>query len=198
MWQFMEPADIETMRGLKDAMAQHESSAEYKKLLTRALNIPGCKPASSASKHHWDHSDTDSLELCRTTAASSTSCRARVPTGLHVPEKEATVNNILQTIRSSSSRARQFVSDYSGQQHFLSRSGSDGLHVPEKEATVNNILQTIRSCNRSLEAEDSDDMSSHSPTSRNNSFRERSYYPLDMSSHSPTSRNNSFRERSYY
>ena len=45
MWQFMEQADIETMRGLKDAMAQHESSAEYKKLLTRALNIPGCKVA---------------------------------------------------------------------------------------------------------------------------------------------------------
>lgn len=43
MWQFMDQSDIETMRSLKDAMAQHESSAEYKKVVTRALNIPGCK-----------------------------------------------------------------------------------------------------------------------------------------------------------
>lgn len=39
----MEQTDIETMRGLKDAMAQHESSSEYKKVVNRALNIPGCK-----------------------------------------------------------------------------------------------------------------------------------------------------------
>uniref|UniRef100_A0A3Q3RCA7 Phosphoinositide phospholipase C n=1 Tax=Monopterus albus TaxID=43700 RepID=A0A3Q3RCA7_MONAL len=43
MWQFMDQSDIETMRSLKDAMAQHESSAEYKKVVTRALNIPGYK-----------------------------------------------------------------------------------------------------------------------------------------------------------
>ncbi len=43
MWQFMDQVDIETMRGLKDAMAQHESSSEYKKVVNRALNIPGCK-----------------------------------------------------------------------------------------------------------------------------------------------------------
>lgn len=43
MWQFMDQTDIETMRSLKDAMAQHESSSEYKKVVTRALNIPGCK-----------------------------------------------------------------------------------------------------------------------------------------------------------
>lgn len=39
----MDQADIETMRGLKDAMAQHETSSEYKKVVNRALNIPGCK-----------------------------------------------------------------------------------------------------------------------------------------------------------
>lgn len=43
MWQFMDQSDIETMRSLKDAMAQHESSSEYKKVINRALNIPGCK-----------------------------------------------------------------------------------------------------------------------------------------------------------
>lgn len=43
MWQFMDQSDIETMRSLKDAMAQHESSSEYKKVVTRALNIPGCR-----------------------------------------------------------------------------------------------------------------------------------------------------------
>lgn len=47
MWQFMDQSDIETMRSLKDAMAQHESSSEYKKVVTRALNIPGCKVGSS-------------------------------------------------------------------------------------------------------------------------------------------------------
>lgn len=46
MWQFMDQSDIETMRSLKDAMAQHESSSEYKKVVTRALNIPGCKVGS--------------------------------------------------------------------------------------------------------------------------------------------------------
>lgn len=46
MWQFMDQCDIETMRSLKDAMAQHESSSEYKKVVTRALNIPGCKVLS--------------------------------------------------------------------------------------------------------------------------------------------------------
>lgn len=39
----MDQSDLETMRGLKDAMAQHESSCEYKKVVTRALHIPGCK-----------------------------------------------------------------------------------------------------------------------------------------------------------
>lgn len=43
MWQFMDQSDIETMRSLKDAMAQHESSSEYRKVVSRALNIPGCK-----------------------------------------------------------------------------------------------------------------------------------------------------------
>uniref|UniRef100_A0A8V0ZJA1 Phosphoinositide phospholipase C n=1 Tax=Gallus gallus TaxID=9031 RepID=A0A8V0ZJA1_CHICK len=43
MWQFMDQSDIETMRSLKDAMAQHESSSEYRKVVNRALNIPGCK-----------------------------------------------------------------------------------------------------------------------------------------------------------
>lgn len=39
----MDQSDIETMRSLKDAMAQHESSSEYRKVVNRALNIPGCK-----------------------------------------------------------------------------------------------------------------------------------------------------------
>lgn len=52
MWQFMDQSDIETMRGLKDAMAQHESSSEYKKVVTRALNIPGCKVGLSLPQWH--------------------------------------------------------------------------------------------------------------------------------------------------
>lgn len=47
-------------------------------------------------------------------------------------------------VTTSTSSFLQFVSDYSGQHNFVSRSGSNGLHVPEKEATVSNILQIIR------------------------------------------------------
>ncbi|XP_030195770.1 1-phosphatidylinositol 4,5-bisphosphate phosphodiesterase epsilon-1 isoform X2 [Gadus morhua] len=161
MWQFMEQADIETMRGLKDAMAQHESSAEYKKLLTRALNIPGCKVVPFCGVFLKELSD----------ALDGT----------------ASIISLKAPLENTDSDSLEFVSDYHGQQHFMSRSGPDGLHVPEKEATVSNILQIIRSCNRSLEADDSDETTSHSPssvapppTSRNNSFRERSYNPFTV------------------
>ncbi|KAK5905971.1 hypothetical protein CgunFtcFv8_001875 [Champsocephalus gunnari] len=152
MWQFMDQSDIETMRSLKDAMAQHESSAEYKKVVTRALNIPGCKVVPFCGVFLKELSDA----LDGTASIIS----------LKPP-----VDNTEDSI--------EFVSDFSGQHHFMSRSGPDGLHIPEKEATVSNILQIIRSCNRSLEAEDPDDASTspsstgQSPTSRNNSFRDR-------------------------
>ncbi|XP_033975250.1 1-phosphatidylinositol 4,5-bisphosphate phosphodiesterase epsilon-1 isoform X1 [Trematomus bernacchii] len=152
MWQFMDQSDIETMRSLKDAMAQHESSAEYKKVVTRALNIPGCKVVPFCGVFLKELSDA----LDGTASIIS----------LKPP-----VDNTEDSI--------EFVSDFSGQHNFMSRSGPDGLHIPEKEATVSNILQIIRSCNRSLEAEDPDDASTspsstgQSPTSRNNSFRDR-------------------------
>ncbi|XP_033962613.1 1-phosphatidylinositol 4,5-bisphosphate phosphodiesterase epsilon-1 isoform X5 [Pseudochaenichthys georgianus] len=152
MWQFMDQSDIETMRSLKDAMAQHESSAEYKKVVTRALNIPGCKVVPFCGVFLKELSDA----LDGTASIIS----------LKPP-----VDNSEDSI--------EFVSDFSGQHNFMSRSGPDGLHIPEKEATVSNILQIIRSCNRSLEAEDPEDASTspsstgQSPTSRNNSFRDR-------------------------
>lgn len=43
MWQFMDQSNIETMRALKDAMAHHETSAEYRKVVLRALHTPGCR-----------------------------------------------------------------------------------------------------------------------------------------------------------
>ncbi|CAK6981814.1 -phosphatidylinositol 4%2C5-bisphosphate phosphodiesterase epsilon-1 isoform X2 [Scomber scombrus] len=152
MWQFMDQSDIETMRSLKDAMAQHESSSEYKKVVTRALNIPGCKVVPFCGVFLKELSDA----LDGTASIISLK-----------PPLDNTEDSI------------EFVSDYSGQHNFMSRSGPDGLHVPEKEATVSNILQIIRSCNRSLEAEDPDDASTSpsstgpSPGSRNNSFRDR-------------------------
>ncbi|KAM6898546.1 1-phosphatidylinositol 4,5-bisphosphate phosphodiesterase epsilon-1 isoform 2-T2 [Lycodopsis pacificus] len=152
MWQFMDQSDIETMRSLKDAMAQHESSSEYKKIVTRALNIPGCKVVPFCGVFLKELSD--SLDG----TASIISLK---------PPLYNTDDSI------------EFVSDYSGQHNFMSRSGSEGLHIPEKEATVSNILQIIRSCNRSLEAEDPDEAATSpsstgpSPTSRNNSFRDR-------------------------
>ncbi|XP_028331873.1 1-phosphatidylinositol 4,5-bisphosphate phosphodiesterase epsilon-1 isoform X7 [Gouania willdenowi] len=152
MWQFMDQSDIETMRSLKDAMAQHESSAEYKKVVTRALNIPGCKVVPFCGVFLKELSDA----LDGTASIIS-----------FKPSMDNSEDSI------------EFVSDYSGQHNFLTRSGSDGLHVPEKEATVSNILQIIRSCNRSLEAEDPDEASTTptstgpSPAFRSNSFRDR-------------------------
>ncbi|XP_057681356.1 1-phosphatidylinositol 4,5-bisphosphate phosphodiesterase epsilon-1 isoform X1 [Corythoichthys intestinalis] len=155
MWQFMEQSDIETMRSLKDAMAQHETSSEYKKVVTRALNIPGCKVVPFCGVFLKELSDA----LDGTASIIS-----------------------LKTPPDNTEDSLEFVSDYSGQHNFLSRAGMDGLHVPEKEATVSNILQIIRSCNRSLEAEDPDEASttpsSSGPTlaSRNNSLRDRCRY----------------------
>uniref|UniRef100_A0A3Q0RX65 Phosphoinositide phospholipase C n=1 Tax=Amphilophus citrinellus TaxID=61819 RepID=A0A3Q0RX65_AMPCI len=157
MWQFMDQSDIETMRSLKDAMAQHESSSEYKKVVTRALNIPGCKVVPFCGVFLKELSDA----LDGTASIISLK-----------PSPDNTEYSI------------EFVSDYSGQRNYLSRSGPDGLHVPEKEATVSNILQIIRSCNRSLEAEDPDEASTSpsstgpSPASRNNSFKDRSHNQL--------------------
>nr|XP_020460695.1 1-phosphatidylinositol 4,5-bisphosphate phosphodiesterase epsilon-1 isoform X2 [Monopterus albus] len=152
MWQFMDQSDIETMRSLKDAMAQHESSAEYKKVVTRALNIPGYKVVPFCGVFLKELSDA----LDGTASIISLK-----------PPPDNTEDSI------------EFVSDYYGQHNFMSRSGPDGLHVPEKEATVSNILQIIRSCNRSLEVEDPDEASTApfptgiSPASRSNSFRDR-------------------------
>lgn len=148
MWQFMDQSDIETMRSLKDAMAQHETSLEYKKVVTRALNIPGCKVVPFCGVFLKELSD----------ALDGTA-------------------SIISLKPDNTEDSLEYVSDYSGQQNFMSRSGPDGLHVPEKEATVSNILQIIRSCNRSLEAEDPDDASisassGPSSASRNNSFKD--------------------------
>uniref|UniRef100_A0A3B5B5Z6 Phosphoinositide phospholipase C n=1 Tax=Stegastes partitus TaxID=144197 RepID=A0A3B5B5Z6_9TELE len=135
MWQFMDQSDIETMRSLKDAMAQHESSSEYKKVVTRALNIPGCKVVPFCGVFLKELSDA----LDGTASIISLK-----------PPPDNTEDSI------------EFVSDYSGQHNFMSRSGPDGLHVPEKEATVSNILQIIR-YTASLEA----------CFQKNNSFRDR-------------------------
>ncbi|XP_051925269.1 1-phosphatidylinositol 4,5-bisphosphate phosphodiesterase epsilon-1 isoform X2 [Hippocampus zosterae] len=148
MWQFMHQSDIETMRSLKDAMAQHETSREYKKLVTRALNIPGCKVVPFCGVFLKE------LSEALDGAASII--------GLQRPADDSP----------------EFVSDYRGQRDFVSRAGPDGLHVPEKEATVSNILQIIRSCNRSLEAEDPEEAPAapSSPASRNDSLRDRCRY----------------------
>uniref|UniRef100_A0A3B4C9C4 Phosphoinositide phospholipase C n=1 Tax=Pygocentrus nattereri TaxID=42514 RepID=A0A3B4C9C4_PYGNA len=148
MWQFMDQADIETMRSLKDAMAQHESSSEYRKVVNRALNIPGCKVVPFCGVFLKELSDA--LDG----AASLISLR---------PTFDSQEDSI------------EFVSDYNGQQHFLQRVGGDGLHNSEKEATVSNILQTIRSCNRSLEAEDLEENTGEPSSSlHKNSFKDKS------------------------
>ncbi|KAI4893550.1 hypothetical protein NFI96_004194 [Prochilodus magdalenae] len=148
MWQFMDQADIETMRSLKDAMAQHESSSEYRKVVNRALNIPGCKVVPFCGVFLKE------LSEALDGAASLIALR---------PPFDSQEDSI------------EFVSDYQGQQHFLHRVGGDGLHNSEKEATVSNILQTIRSCNRSLEAEEAEDNAAEPSNSfLKNSFKDKS------------------------
>ncbi|KAJ7987722.1 hypothetical protein DPEC_G00329440 [Dallia pectoralis] len=144
MWQFMDQSDIETIRSLKDAMAQHESSSEYKKVVSRALNIPRCKVVPFCGVFLKE------LSEALDGAASIISLR-------HSPHD-------------SPQTSLEFVTDYSGQQNFLQRVGADGLHSQEKETTVSNILQIIRSCNRSLEVDEGDEGHHEGPCA---SFKDR-------------------------
>uniref|UniRef100_A0A8C7HPK2 Phosphoinositide phospholipase C n=1 Tax=Oncorhynchus kisutch TaxID=8019 RepID=A0A8C7HPK2_ONCKI len=125
MWQFMEQSNIETMCALKNAMAHHETSAEYRKVVSRALHTPGCRVVPFSGVFLRE------LGEALDGAASLINLRPRL----------------------SSQDSVEFVSDYNGQDNFLQRAGPDGLNQAEKEATINNILQTIRSCNRSMESE---------------------------------------------
>ncbi|XP_057214152.1 1-phosphatidylinositol 4,5-bisphosphate phosphodiesterase epsilon-1 isoform X3 [Triplophysa rosa] len=145
MWQFMEQADIETMRGLKDAMAQHESSSEYKKVVNRALNIPGCKVVPFCGVFLKELSEA--LDGAASIIGLSPSF-------------------------DSQDDSFEFIADYNGQQRFLERAGSDGLHNLDKETTVSNILQTIRSCNRSLETEEPEERTREINICPKNSFKD--------------------------
>uniref|UniRef100_A0A4W5QNE3 Phosphoinositide phospholipase C n=1 Tax=Hucho hucho TaxID=62062 RepID=A0A4W5QNE3_9TELE len=112
MWQFMDQSDIETMRSLKDAMAQHKSLSEYRKV---ALNIPGCKVVpfcgvflkelsdaldGAASIISLRYSPHDSAEFVTDYGGQEHFLQRAGPDGLHSQEKEATVSNILQVIHS--------------------------------------------------------------------------------------------------
>ncbi|XP_051002378.1 1-phosphatidylinositol 4,5-bisphosphate phosphodiesterase epsilon-1-like [Acomys russatus] len=145
MWQFMDQSDIETMRSLKDAMAQHESSVEYKKVVTRALHIPGCKVVPFCGVFL--------KELCEVLDGASGLLKLCPQYG-------------------SQEEALEFVADYSGQDNFLQRVGPNGLKNSDKESTVSSIFQIIRSCSRSLEMEE-EDGSSEGTGSRKNSLKDR-------------------------
>nr|XP_020819726.1 1-phosphatidylinositol 4,5-bisphosphate phosphodiesterase epsilon-1 isoform X2 [Phascolarctos cinereus] len=145
MWQFMDQSDIETMRSLKDAMAQHESSSEYRKVVNRALNIPGCKVVPFCGVFL--------KELCEILDGTSGFMK-------------------LCPRYNSQDETLEFVADYNGQDNFLQRVGQNGLNNPEKESTVNSIFQIIRSCNRSLEPEEEDSFS-EGDNSRKNSLKDK-------------------------
>ncbi|XP_077206413.1 1-phosphatidylinositol 4,5-bisphosphate phosphodiesterase epsilon-1 isoform X2 [Paroedura picta] len=155
MWQFMDQSDIETMRSLKDAMAQHESSSEYRKVISRALNIPGCKVVPFCGVFL--------KELCEILDGAASLIRLCPQ---YNPQDETL----------------EFVAEYSGQDNYLQRVGQDGLHTAEKESTANYIFQTIRSCNRSLESEDGEDslIEYDDGNSRRNSLKDRNRYQFIM------------------
>ncbi|ETE61693.1 1-phosphatidylinositol-4,5-bisphosphate phosphodiesterase epsilon-1 [Ophiophagus hannah] len=155
MWQFMDQSDIETMRSLKDAMAQHESSFEYRRVVNRALNIPGCKVVPFCGvflKELYEVLDgaANLIRLC--------------------PQYN------------SQDETLEFVAEYSGQDNYLQRIGQDGLHDIEKESMANYIFQTIRSCNRSLESEDGEDnfIEYEGGNSRKNSLKDKTRYHLTI------------------
>ncbi|XP_060624716.2 1-phosphatidylinositol 4,5-bisphosphate phosphodiesterase epsilon-1 isoform X2 [Anolis sagrei] len=151
MWQFMDQSDIETMRSLKDAMAQHESSLEYRKVVNRALNIPGCKVVPFCGVFL--------KELCEVLDGAASLIR-------------------LCPQYNSQDETLEFVAEYSGQDNYLQRVGRDGLHNMEKESAANYIFQTIRSCNRSLESDDGEDsfIEDEGGSSRRNSLKDRNRY----------------------
>ncbi|KAM4030222.1 1-phosphatidylinositol 4,5-bisphosphate phosphodiesterase epsilon-1 isoform 4-T4 [Anomaloglossus baeobatrachus] len=149
MWQFMDQSDIETMRSLKDAMAQHEFSSEYRKVVNRALNISGCKVVPFCGVFL--------KELCEVLDGTSSLIK-------------------LCPRFNSQNETLEFVSDYNGQDKFIQRIGKDGINNTEKESTVNNIMQTIRSCNRSLESEEGEDNATENSTVRKNSIMDRSRF----------------------
>ncbi|XP_058527000.1 1-phosphatidylinositol 4,5-bisphosphate phosphodiesterase epsilon-1 isoform X3 [Ochotona princeps] len=145
MWQFMEQSDMETMRSLKDAMALHESSHEYRKAVTRALHIPGCRVVPFCGVFL--------KELCEVLDGASGLLK-------FCPR----YNSQEETL--------EFVADYNGQDNFLQRVGQNGLKNSEKESTVNSIFQIIRSCSRSLET-DEEDSPSEGTGSRKNSLKDK-------------------------
>ncbi|XP_062988959.1 1-phosphatidylinositol 4,5-bisphosphate phosphodiesterase epsilon-1 isoform X2 [Elgaria multicarinata webbii] len=153
MWQFMDQSDIEMMRSLKDAMAQHESSSEYRKVVNRALNIPGCKVVPFCGVFL--------KELCEVLDGAASLIR-------------------LCPQYNSQDETLEFVAEYNGQDNYLQRIGQDGLHNTEKESTANYIFQTIRSCNRSLESEDGEDnfIEYEGGNSRRNSLKDKNHYPF--------------------
>ncbi|XP_034286292.1 1-phosphatidylinositol 4,5-bisphosphate phosphodiesterase epsilon-1 isoform X1 [Pantherophis guttatus] len=155
MWQFMDQSDIETMRSLKDAMAQHESSFEYRKVVNRALNIPGCKVVPFCGVFL-----KELYEVLDGTASLIRLC----------PQYN------------SQDETLEFVAEYSGQDNYLQRIGQDGLHDIEKESMANYIFQTIRSCNRSLESEDGEDnfIEYEGGNSRKNSLKDKTRYHLTI------------------
>uniref|UniRef100_A0A670ZJ72 Phosphoinositide phospholipase C n=1 Tax=Pseudonaja textilis TaxID=8673 RepID=A0A670ZJ72_PSETE len=155
MWQFMDQSDIETMRSLKDAMAQHESSFEYRKVVNRALNIPGCKVVPF--------------------------CGVFLKELYEVLDGAASLIRLCPQYNSQD-ETLEFVAEYSGQDNYLQRIGQDGLHDIEKESTANYIFQTIRSCNRSLESEDGEDnfIEYEGGNSRKNSLKDKTRYHLTI------------------
>ncbi|KAJ8248637.1 hypothetical protein GJAV_G00244150 [Gymnothorax javanicus] len=114
MWQFMDQADIETMRGLKDAMAHHESSADYRRALNRALHIPRCRVVPFCGVFLKDLGDAldgaasliglnpreDSIEFVAEYRGQDGFVRRAGRGGLESLEREATISSILQIIRS--------------------------------------------------------------------------------------------------
>uniref|UniRef100_A0AAY4BXV5 Phosphoinositide phospholipase C n=1 Tax=Denticeps clupeoides TaxID=299321 RepID=A0AAY4BXV5_9TELE len=114
MWQFMYQSDIEILRRLKDAMAQHETCAEYRRALSRARNFPGCRVVPFCGVFLKELANTlegtaslislrprdNSVEFVADYSGQDHFLQRAGPDGLTNHEKEATVSNILQTIRS--------------------------------------------------------------------------------------------------
>ncbi|KAL4641014.1 1-phosphatidylinositol 4,5-bisphosphate phosphodiesterase epsilon-1 isoform X3 [Arapaima gigas] len=116
IWQILDQSDIRTMCHLKDSIAQHESSPDYRKALIRALNISGYKVVPFCGVF---------LRKLKDALGGTTNLISLYP--------------CLQ----SQEYLIEFITEYNNQDCLLHQTGEIEQVRSERETTVSNILKTI-------------------------------------------------------
>uniref|UniRef100_A0A8C6XMK8 Phosphoinositide phospholipase C n=1 Tax=Naja naja TaxID=35670 RepID=A0A8C6XMK8_NAJNA len=130
MWQFMDQSDIETMRSLKDAMAQHESSFEYRKVVNRLYEVLD-GAASLIRLCPQFNSQDETLEFVAEYSGQDNYLQRIGQDGLHDIEKESMANYIFQTIRS----CNRSLESEDGEDNFIEYEGGNSRKNSLKDKT---------------------------------------------------------------